>query len=836
MAAGQTAEPDPVVKGMAESAWPALLAALSFCMGTNLSDGLFAEVLSALQDFTTACGLLGLSTPRDAFFSTLGKYAVPPPAVSAMQSYMDAPTTSRASAGMISVDSLGLGGQQSATPPALSERNLACLRSVVLTARILASTLGDSWHDVLEVLQNANFMLGAKKPNMPRRPTLASPQLGSTATMGRQSIEGSEQSRPEVFDELDVESIQSAINLLFDGTRDLSDSAFTTFILALCRLSSEMIGVSDRPTNSTDVPSNTLMSPGPRSPTVEAVRRRSSGINISNSIKSGERSYSLGKIRIVAMLNLGRIVNSDPSIGWTTVTHHLLAVARHHTAPSTIRIQASDTLADLLLGAIRVGKSSDVQHHVFDVLVRQVDSEPVSSVLSTDYDVRASGYQTLNQILESSGHSLEVGWKTIFDMLDIVCRDTSATPLRRTDSQISISSTSARPYTLSKGDVNLVRITFPSLNLICTDFLSSLDPDSMRRCISCLGCFGKQQEDVNITLAAIGLLWNVSDAVQADNKDLWLYLLSVLMSLGQDQRLEVRSSAIQTLFRCIDLYGSTLSSELWEEVFWEVISPLLNVNTADESAILSLASVGAMLNAFLPTLSTLPTFKRIYRHFLTSTETAFASDSKKCVTAGLKALEKTLSTVDFSNGSDATSSYIGDETWSAFVRMATAVDGERAYTQDNLVALVRIAAALHPDLERQSDRIPQFSSILRSLMTYSRSPEYRPDIDTVSPLQDAIVKLVSSSTVLPSSVVLADLAEFTSLAYLGAGTKVTYVAVSKVCMPIMAGVLNKHSKDLGVFSDGTAEAVIGVSTAPVLADGYVGLTEVLDRHTLCPSS
>jgi hypothetical protein len=119
-------------------------------------------------------------------------------------------------------------------------------------------------------------------------------------------------------------------------------------------------------------------------------------------------------------------------------------------------------------------------------------------------------------------------------------------------------------------------------------------------------------------------------------------------------------------------------------------------------------------------------------------------------------------------------------------------------------------------------------------LTYSRSPEYRPDIDTVSPLQDAIVKLISSSTVLPPSVVLADLAEFTSLAYLGAGTKVTYVAVSKVCMPIMADVLNKHAKDLGVFSDGTAEAVIGVS--PMLIGWPGELTESLDRPTPCPSS
>lgn len=236
--------PPPVpLQDMASSAWPALLAALSYCIGTNLSDSLFAEVLTALQNFTVACGLLGLNTPRDALLNTLGKYAVPPPAVSAMQSFMEAPNTQRNSGG-IAADALGfassLGVSGPTGPPSLSERNLACLRSMVNTARVLGSTLGNAWHDVLEILQNANFMLATRQSSHARKLTSGEPPRRTVQQTPTAELP---ETRPGILQDLDPESIQVLINSLFDSSKDLSDEAFTMFITALCHLSSEMIGM-----------------------------------------------------------------------------------------------------------------------------------------------------------------------------------------------------------------------------------------------------------------------------------------------------------------------------------------------------------------------------------------------------------------------------------------------------------------------------------------------------------------------------------------------------------------------------------------------------------------
>src|SRR2546430_132211 len=66
----------------------------------------------------------------------------------------------------------------------------------------------------------------------------------------------------------------------------------------------------------------------------------------------------------------------------------------------------------------------------------------------------------------------------------------------------------------------LVRVAFPCLQLICTDFLSLLSPECLKQCINTLSAFGLQMDDLNISLTAIGLLWNVSDFIQTKRAEL----------------------------------------------------------------------------------------------------------------------------------------------------------------------------------------------------------------------------------------------------------------------------------------------------------------------------
>ena len=262
-----------IVQSIISQAWPALLAALSFIIATNLSDELFVEVLASYQAMANVSGMLGLTTPRDAFFNSLSKFAVPSRIISSLDSYVE-PQTPRSATAALS-EGLGLGGP--AQPPGLSERNMACLKVLVGCALFFAGSLGDSWYTVLETLQNADFVLvmmskigggqGSKR-NLFSGGTGVPGGGGvtpnrSVSNSGSQSHSGNPPPNVVVpkhplLTDLDVETMQAAIQRLFDLSKNLEDSAFRDFVNALCKLSGEMVimqsgdGISNAPVRTSE--------------------------------------------------------------------------------------------------------------------------------------------------------------------------------------------------------------------------------------------------------------------------------------------------------------------------------------------------------------------------------------------------------------------------------------------------------------------------------------------------------------------------------------------------------------------------------------------------------
>lgn len=248
------------VHDMVECGWPALLAALSFLISTNLSDELFADVLGSYQSMTNVSGMLGLNTPQDAFFTSLSKFAIPTRVVSSLENWVESSTPRTPST---LSENLGLSGPTQ--PPGLSERNMACLKVLIASALFLAGSLGESWFNILEALQNADYVLttkGAKFPPskrstmgpgvgsaiMSRAASLAGTQSGSSAgksasSLSSQGVQAQQQPRHPMLADLDSEALQAAIQKLFDASKNMDDGAFSDFVRALCKLSSVMVGM-----------------------------------------------------------------------------------------------------------------------------------------------------------------------------------------------------------------------------------------------------------------------------------------------------------------------------------------------------------------------------------------------------------------------------------------------------------------------------------------------------------------------------------------------------------------------------------------------------------------
>ena len=254
---------------------------------------------------TNVAGMLGLTTPRDAFFASLAKFAIPSRVVSSLDTYVEPPTPR--TPGTFS-ENLGLTGPAQA--PGLSERNMACLKVYIASSLFLAGSLGDSWFNILETLQNADYVLTTKgsKSTSSKRNTIG-PGAGP-ATPGRSVSTSSTQapnqlatpqsqqqlSRHPLLTDLDPESLQHSLQRLFDASKNMDDHAFHDFISALCKLSAVMVGMQSTEDSETvvtelsneDLPTSPSLSLGVEAPH----RRRVSGIHLARTLVSFEDSSS----------------------------------------------------------------------------------------------------------------------------------------------------------------------------------------------------------------------------------------------------------------------------------------------------------------------------------------------------------------------------------------------------------------------------------------------------------------------------------------------------------------------------------------------------------------
>ncbi|KAL5513923.1 hypothetical protein ACEPAG_2684 [Sanghuangporus baumii] len=898
------------VHGMVDNGWPGMLAALSFLMATNLSDELFGDVLQSYQNLANVAGMLGLTTPRDAFLSSLAKFAIPSRVVSSLEAYIEPPTPRSSSALQESFSSLSGGTPQ---PPGLSERNMACLKVLIASALFLAGGLGASWYNIFETLQNAEYVLTAKgqKP-IPAKRTSASPSAGTagrSASSSTPNPTASTVSSPRhiLLSDLDSEGIQRSMQRLFDSTKNLEDSAFHDFVSALCKLSAEMIemqsdaGVPVVETGSVE----SVQTLSASASTESAHRRRVSGIHLPRTLRTGD--FSINKLGSISRLNIVRYTSRSPDIAWTVVMNHLLAVLRNRVAPHPIRLQAARTLDDVLLIVPRnIGSSEErkksVQRLMLEVLAEQVSPDPITGNNTTVVEIRKMGLETLHQILQFAGHTLVMGWEIIFEMLGSACEPTTMSTLASIPESTATSPTASpqpsKPSPLQysavpdRGSAVLVRIAFQSLTLVC-DSLSALSPEHLRLCISTIGRFGRQA-DTNISLTAAGsLLWGVSDSIQTRRKNseheeeynaLWMLLLLEMLGLCTDPRSEVRVGAIQTLFRTLQLYGASLSLETWDEILWKVAFPLLDsltdamkqvgtpvlsssasgtvpvsdtVQAWDESKTLALQSLGLIFNDFLVIkFIHLDSFERVWDTFVTQIQTSFMFDSAPSCTASLRCLEKaTKAAIPSFSDTIERVKVVWQRVWTACDNMGQLVlrrtrplhnmsaVGSPPFHQDSLLAFVDVIRATR-SLSREKegrewdiDQLTRLMAILKGVLTYPDSPNYRPDIDDLTAVQAVVVETINDidlSVPGAASLVLRDLSELLTLPYLGAfdvqdanydpsrpikdsrrSNRVTYIALTKKVMPMLRDTfLRFRDADL-IYIDGTLEAIFSAYAVPI---------------------
>lgn len=276
--------------------------------------------------------------------------------------------------------------------------------------------------------------------------------------------------------------------------------------------------------------------------------------------------FAVAKLLETGLVNMSRV-----EVLWRPVTNHLLEVCHH--PHIRMREWGVEAITYLVKAALQ---------HKYTVPLRDNQKlqtlllGPLSELSSVPHgDVRQRQLECVLQILHGSGETLSHGWPLVLNIIGAVS---------------------------DHHGENLVRIAFQCLQLVVTDFLPIMPWRCLPLCVDTVAKFGSQTQDLNISLTAVGLMWNISDYLyQNQNKlgqaigdepfvfpefpgtlnmpnfdKLWMCLYARLGELCVDPRPAVRKSAGQTLFSTISAHGSLLKQSTWQAVLWQVLFPLLD--------------------------------------------------------------------------------------------------------------------------------------------------------------------------------------------------------------------------------------------------------------------
>ena len=276
--------------------------------------------------------------------------------------------------------------------------------------------------------------------------------------------------------------------------------------------------------------------------------------------------FALAKLLETGVVNLGRVEAT-----WRRVTAHLLEACSH--PHPRLREWGGEAVTVLVHTALRHPHAPPLPSNP---RLQALLLTPLVELSAVPHpDVRARQLECVLHILHSSAETLTEGWPLLIQVIGA----------------LQPSHTEA-----------VVRTAFQALQLVLTDFLPLAPHNCLPLAVHTAAKFGGQSQDLNISLTAVGLLWNLSDYFyqnQATLKDsivaepkvlpdlpgyremsvfdkLWMCLFSRLGDLCLDPRPATRKSAGQTLFSTIAAHGALLHTSTWQAVLWQVLFPLLD--------------------------------------------------------------------------------------------------------------------------------------------------------------------------------------------------------------------------------------------------------------------
>ncbi|KAJ6259107.1 hypothetical protein Dda_6004 [Drechslerella dactyloides] len=853
-----------------DTCWPAILALYSTYLYATLDNDYYHGLVRSLQKFTQVAGVLDLTTPRDTFLTTLGKAAVPPQVFSshlAYSGYNDGPSSKGGEASNTS--SLNVPGAESKLL-SLNVRNLICLRVLLNVAIALGPTLKEAWTIVVEALQQTDYILQSTH----RAATKSSAQSVRSLDSQR-SLMDTQSTLSNVGPE--ITAVEGTSQKLFESTKEFNNEAFRWFLRALC----DLLDLDELPSTAGDASSAEAKGKRPAIPVLPGSRphafshRRVGSFGNrrkSSSASAIDNTFVISKLGELVQINIGRLIADDPEDnGWNTIQHYLLLASTTRGVESAIRLKASDILHEFVILAAQTLDSdvpdiTGIQERILGSLLEELHGLEGNirdgadgggnTAKIIDADIHKSALESLTKMLEHSGENLKSGWDILFNIIKTAFK-------QPVEGKIS------RPAGKS---VRLLRTSFASLQLICTDFLGLLPIDCVLVLIDTLYSFCAQVEDLNISLTTITYFWNISDFLQRQKSEdesdnefpgtdkellaavrvqgantsmvLWLILLLRLAEITKDPRSEVRNGSIQTLFRIFDSYGSSLGPKAWSSCLNIVVFKMMSTTEAllqeenlpaserkqwDETVVLILKGTSNLYTNFLNVFQLLSSFDAIWSTYIQYARHLLEWRSFDVTKTVYKELARLLDRATTSEDLAVTSKR---EAWDLWANQGRCLvegiekDGPNS-SQETLTAFIGAFRPLYKlmgSITSTAD-IQQALGVFRDCMLYPELPAYFFDVETLSALQLAILdsmKAISTESTEWTSLLLQEFAFLSRLPYQAVAAtdsktrKPSYVAVSSTILSSLASLCLKHAKSgADIYNSGAVADVLRAVCEPM---------------------
>ncbi|XP_033121689.1 protein MON2 homolog isoform X2 [Anneissia japonica] len=640
---------DPSLKNLWEelvnASWCGVLAALSLLLEACTDETGTQSILKSLEVYASLCGKLGMTVARDAFITCLCKASLPPHyALTVLNIATPQNISNKGHKRNVSRD--GLSNQHGQGVDGNSNEPGDGRNQVVAVGTALPTVQGTQQGPVMLTAKNIQCMRAILSVAHCHGGILGTAwHLVLTTLQHLAWILGL---KPSTGGSLKV-----------SGASETANSVITTAVMGELPILSAML--------SRLFESSQYLDEVALHHLIDALCKLSSeSMEIAYANKEPSL-FAVAKLLETGLVNLSRV-----EVLWRPVTAHLLEVCQH--SHSRTRDWGAEAVTSLIKASLAY-KFQPPLHENLKLQTMLLSPLQELSVIQHP-DIRQKQLECVLQVLHNNGETLAHGWPLVLGVIGAVSDD--------------------------QGD-NLIRTAFKCFQLVTTDFLPIMPRYGLQICISVAAKFGLQKEELNISLTAVGLLWNISDylyqnrvsiceglekesnLVEGTNDSspneapvppfdaLWLTLYSKQADLCVDSRPAVRKSAGQTLFSTISAHGSLLQQTTWSTVLWHVLFPLLDkvkklsgaakqdksdvsggVNilihhsrdTAEkqwaETKVLTLAGVARVFNTWRQQLILLGDFPRAWALLLEHIEASALSTSNEVSLNALKSFQEIL--------------------------------------------------------------------------------------------------------------------------------------------------------------------------------------------------